>query len=117
MYPAPPRSSIMVIIETLVFTRQVRKLLSDDEYQQLQLELVERPDLGVVIQGSGGLRKVRWAAKGHGKRGGSRVIYYWAVSQDQILMLLIYPKNVQDDLSPAQLSALRKAVEAEFHER
>lgn len=115
--PAPPRSSIVVIIETSIFTRQVQKLLSDDEYQQLQLELVERPDLGVVIQGGNGLRKVRWAAKGHGKRGGSRVIYYWAISRNQILMLLIYPKNVQDDLSPAQLSVLRKAVEAEFHER
>ncbi len=49
----------MVIIETSVFTRQVQKYLSDDEYHQLQLQLVERPDVGVVIQGSGGLRKMR----------------------------------------------------------
>ena len=107
----------MVIIETSVFTRQVQKLLSDEEYRQLQIELTARPDLGTVIQGSGGLRKVRWRAKGRGKRGGSRVIYFWAVKDHQILMLLIYPKNVQDDLSREQLSALRKVVEAEYHER
>ncbi len=47
----------------------MKQLLSDDEYRQLQAELVLRPELGVVIQGSGGLRKVRWAAKGHGKWG------------------------------------------------
>lgn len=106
----------MVIIETSLFTRQVQKLLSDEEYRQLQIELAARPDLGAVIRGSGGLRKVRWRAKGRGKRGGSRVIYFWAVDDHQILMLLIYPKNVQDDLSREQLSALRKVVEAEYHE-
>jgi hypothetical protein len=104
----------MVIIETSVFTRQVQKLLTDDEYQQLQTALVERPDVGAIIVGSGGLRKVRWGRTGQGKRGGTRVIYYWAVGPEQLLMLLIYPKSEQDDLSPAQLQALRKIVEAEY---
>lgn len=66
----------MVIIETSVFTRQVQKLLNDEEYQELQLALAEGPDLGVIIGGSGGLRKVRWSRQGRGKRGGVRVIYY-----------------------------------------
>jgi hypothetical protein len=104
----------MVIIETSVFTRQVQKLLTDDEYQQLQLALVERPDLGTIIEGSGGLRKTRWARAGRGKRGGVRVIYYWAVKPNQILMLLIYAKSEQEDLSREQLQILRKIVEAEY---
>jgi mRNA-degrading endonuclease RelE of RelBE toxin-antitoxin system len=104
----------MVIVETSIFTRQVQKLLTDEEYRLLQLELTTRPARGAVIRGSGGMRKVRWAVHGRGKRSGVRVIYYWAVAQDQLLMLLIYPKNVQDDLSPAQLNMLRQIVEAEY---
>jgi hypothetical protein len=106
----------MVIIETSIFTRDVKELLTDDDYRQLQAELVLQPSLGAVIRGSGGIRKVRWAAKGHGKRGGVRVIYYWAVSSDRLLMLLIYPKNERDDLSNDQLRVLRRMVEEEFHE-
>jgi hypothetical protein len=51
---------------------------------------------------------------GRGKRGGARVIYYWAVAYDQLLMLLIYPKNVQDNLTPAQIKLLRQIVESEY---
>jgi hypothetical protein len=69
---------------------------------------------GAVIPGSGGLRKVRWSLAGTGKRGGLRVIYYWAVAQDRILMLLIYSKNERDDLSAEQVRTLRRVVEAEF---
>ena len=104
----------MVIVETTVFMRQVQKLLSDEEYRQLQIELIVRPDKGVIIQGSGGLRKARWRLRGQGKRGGLRVIYFWAVEQDRLLMLLMYPKNIQGDLTPAQLKTLRQAVEVEF---
>jgi hypothetical protein len=92
----------------------VQKLLSDEEYSKLQTELVNRPDTGVTISGSGGLRKLRWGLEGRGKRSGARVIYYWAVAQDQLLMLLIYPKNVQDDLTPEQVRMLRQIVEAEY---
>jgi hypothetical protein len=104
----------MVIVETSIFTRQVEALLSVEEYRKLQLELVFRPDLGAIIPGSGGLRKVRWGAQGHGKRGGVRVIYYWAVTQDRLLMLLIYAKNEQDDLSKDQLKVLRRMIEEEY---
>jgi hypothetical protein len=104
----------MVIVETSVFTRQVQKLITDEEYQELQLALAERPDLGAIIAGSGGLRKVRWSMPGRGKRGGVRVIYYWAVELNQLLMLLIYAKSEQDDLSREQLQMLRKIVEVEY---
>jgi len=71
----------MVIVETSIFTRRVMELLLDDEYRELQATLVDRPDAGPVIPGSGGLRKIRWSTSGHGKRGGSRIIYYWATAQ------------------------------------
>jgi hypothetical protein len=64
----------MVIIESSVFTRQVPELLPEGEYRQFQIFLADRPDVGDLIKGGGGLRKVRWAAKGRGKRGGVRVI-------------------------------------------
>jgi len=105
-YPAE-----LVIIETSVFTRQVLELLTDDAYRELQEALVNRPDAGAVIPGSGGLRKLRWPAPGQGKRGGLRVIYYWAAQQEQLLMLLIYAKSKQEDLTPAQLKTLKRIVE------
>ena len=104
----------MVIIETSVFTRQVQALLTYEEYRQLQIFLLTRPDMGATIPGSGGLRKLRWVIQGKGKRGGTRVIYYWATAHDRILMLYIYPKSERDDLTPAQLSMLRRIVEEEY---
>ncbi len=80
----------------------------------MQTALAERPQLGVVIQHRGGLRKVRWSSRGRGKRGGVRVIYYWVTAQDRILMLFIYPKTERDDLSKEQLDVLRAIVEEEY---
>ena len=104
----------MKIIETPIFTRRVNDILSDDEYRLLQNTLILRPDLGKIIQGSGGLRKIRWSGSGRGKRGGSRVIYYWFKDKDTILMLLIYKKKEMDDLTKEQLSILKKIVEREL---
>jgi mRNA-degrading endonuclease RelE of RelBE toxin-antitoxin system len=104
----------VVIIETSIFTRQVGDLLDDEEYRKLQIALVNQPSLGQVIKGSGGLRKVRWALPGKGKRGGVRVIYYWASGQGQILMLMMYSKKEQEDLTPTQVKILRRIVEEEF---
>lgn len=101
----------MVIIETSIFTRLIRDLMNDDEYRDLQVALVERPDSGDLIAGGGGLRKIRWKLEGQGKRGGVRVIYYWVVSDEQIRLLYVYPKNKQENLTADQLAALRKIVE------
>lgn len=65
----------MIFIESAVFTRQVVELLSDDAYAAFQRHIAFHPDAGDVIQGTGGLRKVRWGMAGGGKRGGVRVIY------------------------------------------
>lgn len=104
----------MDVVETSIFTRQVQRLLSDEEYRHLQIALVARPNQGAIIPGSGGLRKIRWGLRGRGKRGGVRVIYYWAVDKHRILMLFIYPKNVQDNLSPTQLKQLKQIIEDEY---
>ena len=101
----------MIFIETPVFTEDVQALLTDDEYGALQGELANRPDMGEIIRGTGGLRKVRWGAAGKGKRGGVRAIYYWRVAESQILMLVIYSKSVKDDLTADQRKMLRKIVE------
>ena len=106
----------MIIVETPIFTKQLFSALSDDEYRLLQSMLLERPDAGKIIPGSGGLRKLRWAAEGSGKRGGLRVIYYWFTARGTILLLFIYPKNVQGNLTPDQLKQLKKIVEEEYHE-
>lgn len=103
----------MVFIETPIFTADVLELLSDDDYAALQQHLVVQPNAGDVIAGTGGLRKVRWMIQGRGKRGGTRVIYYHVVSQDQIRMILIYRKGVKDDLTPKEKGVLRK-INAEW---
>jgi len=104
----------MVIIETPIFTRRIQAVLCGEEYRLLQIQLVNRPDSGKIIRGSGGLRKLRWSASGHGKRGGIRIIYYWLVSHDTLLLLFAYPKSEQEDLTPDQLKQLRKIVEGEY---
>ncbi len=73
----------MTFKETSVFTRQVRKLIPDDEYREFQQELIFNPVAGAVIKGSGGLRKIRWRSASKGKRGGIRIIYYciWRITK------------------------------------
>ncbi|MCX5810580.1 MAG: type II toxin-antitoxin system RelE/ParE family toxin [Proteobacteria bacterium] len=104
----------MVIIETPIFTKRIQAILSDEEYRLLQIHLVNKPDMGKIIPGSGGLRKLRWSARGHGKSGGTRVIYYWFVSHNTILLLFAYSKSEQDDLTQEQLQQLRKIIEGEY---
>jgi hypothetical protein len=93
----------MIFEEFAPFTRRVMDLLDDDD--------LARPDAGKVIPKSGGLRKLRVAAKGHGKRGGARMIYYWVVAHDRILMLDIYAKNEKEDLTAGELKQLRTLIE------
>ncbi|MGP0914056.1 type II toxin-antitoxin system RelE/ParE family toxin [Serratia sp. CY70267] len=97
----------MIFIETPIFTEDVLTLLSDDEYREFQLHLAENPTAGDVIKETGGLRKVRWASGGKGKRGGVRVIYYYKLSESQIRLLVIYKKGIKDDLSADEKRALR----------
>lgn len=97
----------MIFIETPVFTHAVQELLSEEEYSQFQLFLSRNPLAGDVIQSTGGLRKVRWAASGRGKRNGVRVIYYHVTTHQQVRLILIYRKGLKDDLSEDEKKVLR----------
>lgn len=101
----------MEFFETPIFTKLISKLISDVEYHLLQLQLSIRPESGDVIKGSGGIRKLRWAGSGRGKRGGIRVIYYYFTKDDKIYMLYAYPKSKKDDLTADQLKQLKQLVE------
>ncbi|MFJ2331596.1 type II toxin-antitoxin system RelE/ParE family toxin [Pseudomonas helleri] len=101
----------MIFIETPIFTRSAKELMNEDAYIALQRVLVLNPSAGDVMEDTGGIRKIRIAAKGHGKRGGARVIYYHFVSASQIALLMIYPKNEQQDLTADERRALKAVIE------
>ena len=98
----------MEFIETSIFTRQITQLLGDEEYKDFQLELLRNPQKGSIIPKSGGLRKVRVGLSGRGKSGGGRVIYCLISEMEHIYLIYVYPKNVLDNLSDAQLKELRQ---------
>lgn len=97
-------------VETRLFTRLVQEYLADDEYAALQRELIRDPDAGALIPGSGGVRKLRWAAAGRGKRGGYRVIYFVRRPKGVIWMLTMYPKNVAVDIPTWTLKRIREEI-------
>ena len=104
----------MKFVETPVFTKALRASLSDEEYRSLQTVLLLRPEQGALVRGTGGLRKMRWAGLGHGKRGGYRISYYYDSATETFYMLYIYPKNAQEDLTPTQERLLARLVREEF---
>ena len=97
----------MIFIESPIFTSDLMEHLDDEEYRALQAYLAEHPQSGALLEDTGGLRKIRWAAKGKGKSGGVRVIYYHVTSAHQIRMILIYRKGIMDTLTDKQAAQLR----------
>ncbi len=100
----------MEIIETSVFEYEAQRIFNEHEYLALINHLACCPDSGKVIPGSGGLRKFRWQASGHGKRGGARIIYYWYTQHYQIILLRAYLKTEMEDLSVEQLRRLKSII-------
>ena len=91
----------------------MQRYLSDQEYSELQLSLIEDPDAGDVIPGSGGVRKLRWRLRGRGKRGGYRLVYFVKRTSRVFWMVTIYPKNVLDNINADVLRQMRKEVQDE----
>jgi hypothetical protein len=82
--------------------------LDEEEYLGLQVYLLHHPESGKVIPGSGGVRKIRWAAAGKGKSGGIRIIYYWKAMANEIWLLTVYSKSERETI-PAHI--LRQIAE------
>jgi hypothetical protein len=90
------------VIQLVSFRKATKKLFSAAELEALIEFLGNYPEKGDVIAGTGGLRKLRWALAGRGKRGGSRVIYYYHRPEWQVLLITAYAKNEKEDLSPKE---------------
>ncbi len=93
---------MLTFIELQGFSKQRQVLLQDDEFRAFQEILINDPEAGDTISGTGGFRKIRWSRPGMGKRGGVRVIYYNVTKKGRIYLALIYPKNEQDELNQEQ---------------
>jgi hypothetical protein len=101
----------LTFIETEVFTRRMAKW-EDDTYAELQVELARDPSKGRVIPGTGGLRKIRMAARGKGKRGGARIVYYFVPIDETIYMIFAYDKGEAEDLTAEQKKTLKALAQA-----
>jgi hypothetical protein len=101
---------LMTLVEFADFTRFAAKHLSADEADALKSFLAANPEEGVIIQGTGGIRKLRWAAKGKGKSGGVRVIYYYHNRNMPLLLLNGFAKNEMENIRKAARNAYQKMV-------
>lgn len=108
-----------VFVEFSAFTRHRSRYLDDDAYRLLQSWLMQAPELGALMQGAGGLRKLRIgnARSGKGKRGGLRVIYFHWQAGRQFWLFTVYEKGEMDDLAPEQKAHFRGALKAELRAR
>jgi hypothetical protein len=105
----------MELFENSGFTRWLYEYLDEEQYRALQIELLNHPEQGDVMPGTGGFRKLRWAdaRRGKGRRGGLRIIYYHFAEDRQLWLAALYGKNEMPDLSPAEKKALKAAVDRE----
>lgn len=100
---------MFTFIESSIFERILPVYLDDDEYSELQQFLMQNPEVGELVPGSGGVRKVRWARPGMGKRGGLRIIYFVRYQPNEFWMLTLYAKAKREDI-PAHI--LKQLLEA-----
>lgn len=100
----------MEFIETSLFTKLLNTYLTDDEYAELQNYLIDHPEAGKIVSGSGGVRKLRWRVEGRGKRGGLRIIYYFKQQNSEIWLLTLYSKNVTEDIPAHMLRQIAEEI-------
>ena len=102
---------MLTVIETPTFSRMAADYWTEDEHGEFVGWISQNPEAGDVIPGSGSCRKVRWARKGMGKRGGVRVIYFNRLANGEIWLLLIYAKNVRDTIPGPLLKQIKAEIE------
>jgi hypothetical protein len=98
-------------IELSLFSRYRDSYFSDEQFADLQKHLLKNPQAGVVVPGSGGVRKLRWQRPGMGRRGGLRVIYYLQDEKDRIWLLTVYGKSARENITAKDLRQLREVVD------
>jgi hypothetical protein len=102
---------MLTVVELPHFTRRARSLLPAEELVRLINHLAIEPEAGDLIEGTGGIRKLRWSREGMGKRGGARVIYFFRNERMPLYLLTIFGKGERTDLGMAERNELRKFVE------
>jgi hypothetical protein len=100
----------MTLVETEEFVRRSKAILTEAERDALVAHLGANPEAGQLAPGTGGVRKIRWATRGHGKRGGARVIYYYCNQSIPLFLLDIYAKNEKTNLSEADKRSLKRLL-------
>lgn len=100
----------MTVVETARFLKDVKSMMSDSEREELVAFLGSNPAAGEIIPETGGVRKIRWALAGRGKRGGARVIYYFHNERLPVFLLAAYGKNEKANLSMAERNAMKRLV-------
>ncbi|HXX14387.1 MAG TPA: hypothetical protein VEJ47_05740 [Candidatus Eremiobacteraceae bacterium] len=109
----------MEFVEAPAFTRCLSDYLNDDAYRELQAKLSANPELGDLMPGTGGFRKMRWTdvRRGKGRRGGLRIIYYHFPSDRQIWLMTVYDKGEASDLTAKEKKALKASIDGELKAR
>ena len=102
---------VYTVIETPVYSRKAEQILSEEERGAFAVYISRNPKAGVVVRGSGGVRKVRWALEGGGKSGGVRVIYFNRLEKGEIWLLSIYTKSNRSSIPPAELRMLKEVID------
>jgi hypothetical protein len=102
---------VFTFIEAASFERLRDAYLDDDEFAELQVFMMENPEAGDVIPGTGGVRKLRWKHRGSGKRGGLRVIYFVRYHPDELWLLTLYAKARRENVPAHILRQLKEVLE------
>ena len=107
----PYIETMFTVIETPAFVRLANNCWNDEDRTGFITFIAANPDVGDVVPGSGGLRKVRWGHAGRGKRGGVRVIYFNRLANGEIWLLLVYGKSVRENIPAHVLRQIKEEIE------
>lgn len=103
---------LLQFIETSLFSKQIVDILTDDDYKNFQEYLCNNPEIGDIIQGTGGVRKVRWSLPNTGKSGGVRILYYYLSDDGKVYLMMIYTKSNQINISDTDKQRLKQVITA-----